>query len=380
MNIMDIIVAKKLSGGGGGTGTSNYNDLSNKPSINGTTLSGNKTAANLGLQAEITGDVTISSDNVDDTNATNLFVTSSEKSTWSGKQDALTFDDSPTESSNNPVKSGGVYTALSGKQAAITNDNKLNPAYIDYNSTYAAVSATEKTSWDGKATSGDITSAIEALDVTGASNIAASKTISAWSETDGKVSVSTQDIAITGSQAVLTGYAKTTGDVAATDTVTAAIGKLETKADTNENNILNIISYINSTKNLFTNTATSGSDGTLSWVVNSDKTVTLTGTTPTNNYRIEIGTFTFENGKKYILSGCPENGSSSTYRLYGANPNDTRVFDFGAGSDVITGDGTEYTFYIYVNDVNTDMTGKIYKPMICFEAAWNVSHEYAPKV
>lgn len=37
------------SGGGGGGGTSDYNDLSNKPSINGNTLSGNKTAAQLGL-------------------------------------------------------------------------------------------------------------------------------------------------------------------------------------------------------------------------------------------------------------------------------------------------------------------------------------------
>lgn len=37
-----------MSGGGGG-GTSDYNDLLNKPSINGTTLAGNKTAADLGL-------------------------------------------------------------------------------------------------------------------------------------------------------------------------------------------------------------------------------------------------------------------------------------------------------------------------------------------
>ena len=37
-----------LSGGGGG-GTTNYNDLSNKPQINGNTLSGNKTSAQLGL-------------------------------------------------------------------------------------------------------------------------------------------------------------------------------------------------------------------------------------------------------------------------------------------------------------------------------------------
>lgn len=38
-----------------------------------------------------------------------------------GKQDALTFDSTPTANSNNPVKSGGVYTALSGKQATISD-------------------------------------------------------------------------------------------------------------------------------------------------------------------------------------------------------------------------------------------------------------------
>lgn len=57
----------------------------------------------------------LSADLVDDTNTTNLFVTSSEKTTWSGKQDALTFDSSPTQNSANPVTSGGVYTALAAK-------------------------------------------------------------------------------------------------------------------------------------------------------------------------------------------------------------------------------------------------------------------------
>lgn len=42
--------------------------------------------------------------------------------------------------------------------------------------------------------------AIKALDVAGASNIAASKTISGWSETDGKVTITTQDISIASSQ------------------------------------------------------------------------------------------------------------------------------------------------------------------------------------
>lgn len=34
---------------GGGSGSDNYNDLSNRPKINSTTLSGNKSAADLGL-------------------------------------------------------------------------------------------------------------------------------------------------------------------------------------------------------------------------------------------------------------------------------------------------------------------------------------------
>ena len=39
------------------------------------------------------------------------------------KQDTLTFDDAPANNSDNPVKSGGVYTALSGKQDTLTFDN-----------------------------------------------------------------------------------------------------------------------------------------------------------------------------------------------------------------------------------------------------------------
>lgn len=47
IDIIDIAIAKKLAGGGGGT--SDYSDLTNKPSINGVTLSGDKTGADLGI-------------------------------------------------------------------------------------------------------------------------------------------------------------------------------------------------------------------------------------------------------------------------------------------------------------------------------------------
>ena len=138
------MAAEALANGGSG-GTSDYTQLTNKPSINNVELSGNKTSANLGLQAEITGNVTISSDNVDDTGATNLFVTSSEKSTWNGKQDALAFDGIYDASTNKAATESTVYneaanaTLASGyttdsSEVSITSATNINDAVeqLDY--------------------------------------------------------------------------------------------------------------------------------------------------------------------------------------------------------------------------------------------------------
>lgn len=48
-------VYKLSEGGSGGGGTTNYNDLTNKPSINGVTLSGNKTTNDLGIDKTAIG-------------------------------------------------------------------------------------------------------------------------------------------------------------------------------------------------------------------------------------------------------------------------------------------------------------------------------------
>ena len=50
---LEKIIAKYGTGGSGSSGTTNYNDLTNKPSINGITLTGNKTSADLGINAII---------------------------------------------------------------------------------------------------------------------------------------------------------------------------------------------------------------------------------------------------------------------------------------------------------------------------------------
>jgi len=52
--------------------------------------------------------------------STHRTVTDTQISTWNGKQSALTFDSAPTANSTNPVTSGGVKTALDGKQDAFT--------------------------------------------------------------------------------------------------------------------------------------------------------------------------------------------------------------------------------------------------------------------
>ena len=83
-HIEELLIELKQIIESGGGGVEDYGGLTGKPKINNATLeSGNNTIADLGLQA------------------------------------ALTFDNSPTENSTNPVKSGGVFTAVK------TVDDKL---------------------------------------------------------------------------------------------------------------------------------------------------------------------------------------------------------------------------------------------------------------
>lgn len=46
-------------GGGGGGGTTNYNALENRPQINSVTLTGNKSASDLGLLGDVEVDGTV---------------------------------------------------------------------------------------------------------------------------------------------------------------------------------------------------------------------------------------------------------------------------------------------------------------------------------
>lgn len=61
------------------------------------------------------------------------------------------IDNVPTSGSDNPVKSGGVYTALGGKQDTIDSSHKLSADLVDdSSSTNKFTNTTEKTTWNGK--------------------------------------------------------------------------------------------------------------------------------------------------------------------------------------------------------------------------------------
>lgn len=76
------------------------------------------------------------------------------------KQDGLTFDNTPIEGSSNPVKSGGVYTALESKQNVLTagenvriENNTISATDTTYEpatqATAGLMSASDKTKLDG---------------------------------------------------------------------------------------------------------------------------------------------------------------------------------------------------------------------------------------
>lgn len=187
-----------ICGGGGGGGTSDYSQLTNKPSINSVTLSGNKTSADLGLQDAIQIDTMPTASAiyvgkivqfVGTTDATYMhgyyYECTTDGSTYSwtqlnvqpssggggtyaelpdkpsingnelsgnktgaqlGLQNTLTFDNVPTDGSNNPVKSDGIYDsekdiyAVMGKMGA---KNLLSYPYKETTKTQNGITFTD---------------------------------------------------------------------------------------------------------------------------------------------------------------------------------------------------------------------------------------------
>lgn len=107
-------IEKLILEGGGSGGTSDYRQLSNLPSINGTILIGNKTLSDLGIQWIWRG-TRAEYEAAAATIPPNTFVDIT---------DEPDIDNFPTQGSLNPVTSNGLYTELS--KLKVINENPEN--------------------------------------------------------------------------------------------------------------------------------------------------------------------------------------------------------------------------------------------------------------
>lgn len=159
--VLALEALKGGSGGGGSSGTTNYNALQNRPQINGVTLSGNKTTAQLGINAtkdytelqniptlnghSIVGTLTSSDLEINQYSAM-IGKPSINNVTLNGNLSlsdlgitSVTVDSALSATSTNPVENKAVTAALSTK----LTDTDLNPLRTDIQANTTAIAALE---------------------------------------------------------------------------------------------------------------------------------------------------------------------------------------------------------------------------------------------
>lgn len=305
-----------------------------------------------------------------------------------GKQNKLTFDDTPTQGSDNPVKSGGIFTALAGKgtyskpQNGIPKTDLENAVQTSLGLADSALqSETDPTvpSW-AKQTNKPSYTQDEVPDGTTYKRVTQTEK-DAWS---GKQNALTT----TQMQAVNSGI------------TSAGVAQIST----NQSNILYALgktgrNHFNLDISVVKNWNTSGTwngnvytQGGLTFTFNSDGTIDVSGTAtekvslvldvyyPLNT---EIG-YRFHDIDGLVLSGCPTGGAWNRYSLsiqMTDSPWTGAANDTGSGATIdnsaLPSNTALVAFYltIYASYPTSSFT---FKPMFCTQEDWSIAHDYTP--
>lgn len=272
-------------------------------------------------------------------------------------------DTTPTASSSNLVESGGVASALNGKQDTLTFDGTYN-------------ASTNKA-----ATVSTVTNAIGALDVSEVS-VGSVKTINKISQTDGKISVSTTDIrSASTSQTGIVQLNDAINNTSTTQAATAnAVKKVNDKVETNKSNIL--YGLQTGVKNLFdlkNADITTGVTNISSSKTDTSLTVTTAGEKKWSHVSIpmelEAGTYhvlTTISGRTADSSAITRfivaSGAGGTPELGGVTFTNNGTIDF----QFTTTGGTVYLIpYPNYSGTGYNATFTASDIMVCTKAAWD---------
>lgn len=131
-------------------------------------------------------------------------------------------------------------------------------------------------------------------------------------------------------------------------------------------------------KNLLNANANTGSSNNVNYIKNGDGTYTANGTANGTSSFI-VGSIELTANTQYVVSGCPSNGSGSSYNVRIRDDNYTALgFDVGNGA-TITPTETK-TYYYQVTVVSGySVSNLVFKPMVCLSTVSNPDYaHYAP--
>ena len=422
----------------GGGGTTSYDGLTGKPKIDNHELqTGNNTSSDLGLQTKIDSDHKLSADVIDDTSATNKF---NVQANWNESSSSAPsyINNKPTlgtASSLNVASTGdaGITEVVKGDDSRLADARNAKDVYNwakqsskpSYNGSEipltnyvkpqstSAVSASDSANdaigklekaLDGKQDSSSLGTAAFTASTDYATASQGGKADSAVQTAGTGLSKSGTTLNHSNSVTAKTtqGFAQIAYDAQGhiTDSTPATQAQLEAmnsgidsnkvpQIETNKNNISKdeaaLIELIDGgAKNVlkFDGLSTTNVQG-VNFTFNSNGTVTVkrvsTGTSNAiaslqlNGNDVHIDDYC--NGA-YQLSGCPVDGSQSSYELDATNGT-YAVRDYGDGV-TFTDKGSNTNIYIRIL-VRKDFDGEVtFKPMICSKAVWDISQTYQP--
>ena len=297
-----------------------------------------------------------------------------------------------------------VADLVSGLQTELSASNKLNPAYINYDSTHAAVTEAQRDQITTNKTdistvimkkvpiaSGDLNNVTDNsyavyTDVVSNKPTAETSYIVKTSVYDNNIIL--QEATALNANAATYTRIKRSGNWQAwklsnlNDTQLAAVnsGIDSTKVaqiETNQNNIL--WNTQNGVKNLFNLTKVSKTYSNVVFTINSDKTVTVSGTASPYDSVFHLDDWTCTKAGTYVVSGTPSDGSwapsPKTYRIRVAVNGTWKGDEVGNGFELTLAVGDVINLQINTSTIYT-ANNLVFKPMITLKSLYDADPTY----